>query len=87
MDATFTVQEFNQQVTEFRQMFGDKKFWALPSEKREIAQKALGHAYLFLELSTPKNDVDRCAEILTQTLNEYNQREFMILTHGGKVGE
>jgi len=87
MDVTFTVKEFNEQVVEFRRMFGDKKFWALPSAKREVAQKALGHAYLFLEPSTSQTDVNICAEHLSNTLTEYNRRELMLLTAGANVGE
>jgi hypothetical protein len=42
--------------------------------------------YLFLEKS-PQATVDRCADILQQTLTEYNRRELMLLTIGGNVGK
>jgi hypothetical protein len=86
-EVTFTTKEFNAQAIEFRKLMGSRDFWALPSEKREIAQKALGHAYLFLEHTTPQAEIDRCAEVLTNTLTEYNRREIMLLTVGGNVGK
>ncbi len=85
-EVTFTEKEFNAQVCEFRKLFGDKLFWAKSSEQRDIAVKALGMAYLFLEKS-PQATVDRCADILQQTLTEYNRRELMLLTIGGNVGK
>jgi len=81
-DHHFTVEQFQQQVVEFRQMFGSKPFWAKPAEQRKIACEALGMAYLFLESSTPKPEVERCAELLTQTLGEYNTREFKLIQLG-----
>jgi hypothetical protein len=86
MDTTFTPVEFNQQVTEFRKLMGDKSFWALPSEKRGLAQKALGHVYLSLAPGTSKAEIDRCAEVLKQTFTEYTSREITLLSIGGKIG-
>ena len=78
----FTVEQFQQQVVEFRQMFGSKPFWAKPAEQRKIAIDALGFSYLFLEPSTPKPEVERCADILSQTLGEYTTREFKLIQLG-----
>lgn len=85
-EVKFTEQEFLFQVTEFHKLMGSKSFWAQPREKREIAQKALGYAYLLLG-NVSKEIVERCANILDSTLAEYGRREFMILTTGGTLGK
>jgi hypothetical protein len=81
-EATFTVEEFNKQVVEFRQMFGDKRFWAKPAASRKIAIDALSFAYFFLEKDTPQSEVERCADILHQTLGEYQMREIKLIEMG-----
>lgn len=81
-----TVAEFNQQVIEFRKLFGDKTFWAKPAPQRNLAIKGFGLAYLFLKPETPKEDVNRCAEVFQQTMEEYHRRELMLIQMG-KVDE
>jgi hypothetical protein len=83
-EVTFTEAEFNQQVVEFRKLMGEKSFWALPEEKRDLAVKALGHAYFFIREPQPK--IERCADILSQTLEEYNRRHLLLLEIGATVG-
>jgi hypothetical protein len=82
MTEHFTVEQFQQQVVEFRQMFGSKPFWAKSTEQRKVAYEALGFAYLFLEPGTPKPEIERCANLLMQTLGEYTTREFKLIQLG-----
>ena len=81
-DHHFTVEQFHQQVVEFRQMFGNKTFWAKPAEQRKVAIDALGMAYFFLTPDTKQEEVNRCADLLKQTIGEYQTREFKLIQMG-----
>lgn len=82
METRFTPQEFDQQICEFRKMFGDKSFWALPDAKREKACEALAFCYMHMHLDTPKEEINRCAMTLETTITEYERRKFMLIKMG-----
>ncbi len=81
-EATFTVPEFHQQVVEFRQMFGNREFWKKPADQRRVAVDALSFAYLFLKHDTTAEDIQHCADLLSQTIGEYQQRELKLIELG-----
>lgn len=77
MNVTFTTDEFLQQVGEFRKLMGAKSFMEGPEEKRDVAVKALGYAYLITEGT--KEEMETCAAILNSTLEEYGRRQAYIV--------
>jgi hypothetical protein len=76
-DTKFTVEEFNQQIVEFRQLFGSKEFWKQPVEIRDLAVKGMGHVY-FNTVCVKPDDRKYIAGIFTSTVSEYVRRGVMI---------
>lgn len=77
-ETTFTEEEFNQQVCEFRKLMGDKEFWKKPISSRDIAQQALIYSYFNLRHTLSVEEMERCATVLQSTLTEYAQRATMM---------
>lgn len=84
IDTTFTPEEFNQQVCEFRKLMGDKNFWTKPEATREAAKTGFIHSYFFLGDVTP-TEQEQCATVLTATLCEYSRREMMFTMLGNST--
>ena len=72
----FTEQDFNRELLTFRELMGDKRFWAKPEWKRQIAIKALGVVYA----NTPPSD--RVLSHFEAALLEYTKRETLMLRAG-----
>lgn len=76
-NVEFTIDYFNSQVCEFRQLFGQKDFWNKPEEHRELAVKALSYVYFNTKTTTPEDEV-YLKSTFKNTMDEYNHRGTMI---------
>ena len=79
-----------EQICEFREMFGDKRFWSGPQEIRDLAIKALSFIYINLgtedgKALSPENN-NKAIHIFDQTMIEYSRRERMLLFSGFPIG-
>jgi hypothetical protein len=83
-DYSFTTQEFSKQVVEFRQLFGDRRFWAKPSPERQKAVDGLTFAYTNTKTVTPEEERS-LKTLFGATITEYVRREGMMASYG-KVG-
>lgn len=73
----FTHQDFIRELMEFRQLMGDRNFWAKTPKLRDIAKKALGVSYLN---TIPASDA--MASHFEAALWEYDKREQLMFKAG-----
>lgn len=85
MSVAFSKAEFFTELGRFRELFGDKKFWAKSSEERQAAIKGLMHVYFNID---PKVDIEKeaVATGLHAALYEYGKRMELMIKHGMAVG-
>lgn len=79
----FTKEEFVTELLRFRDLFGQKSFWARPSVDRQAAIGGLTFIYFNLD---PSVDTEPIAVSLKAALYEYILREGLMMTHGMVVG-
>ena len=81
-EQTITVEQFNREICKFREAFCSKSFWAKDNQaQRDIAFSAIGLCYLRVKVDSDKQ-LQTVATTLTATMNEYAQREAMIVRFG-----
>lgn len=74
---SFTQAEFMEQVLHFRELMGSRAFMNKSDSEQQKAIDGLAFAYASLELSTPVEQVNRCANVLDATLTEFTRRKAM----------
>jgi len=78
----FTEKYFYEEITRFRKMLGDKLWWEKSIEQRNACIRGLSLIYISAvnDDGSPlsKEQVEKLADHLTATLNEYNRRAFML---------
>ena len=78
-----TTEYFYQEVCNFRTLMGQKTFWSLPPEKRQLAIDGLSYVYLNIshDDTTPltREENEKVADVLHSTLHEFSRRESFAL--------
>jgi hypothetical protein len=86
---TFTEKYFFEEVRRFREMFGDKTWWAKPEEMRDKCVDGLALVYLNIENEDGSRITDeqikRWASIFEATTMEYERRKMMLLRFPPRV--
>ena len=77
MDTNLTHQDFFRELLAFRELMGDRNFWAKSYEKRELAKKGFGITYLN---TVPASD--QIASHFEGTMMEYDKRELLMFKAG-----
>jgi hypothetical protein len=73
----FTLQDFFTQAGYFRQLMGDKTFWAKADNVRQEAINGLTYIYTNTKTDS-KEDEETLINIFTSTVSEYTRREIMV---------
>jgi hypothetical protein len=78
----FTEKEFLEQLSLFREEIGKKSFWRLSEKQRDNFQHGIKFAFLNIVRDDGKpatsEDYEKWGNWITNALNEYSRREFMI---------
>jgi hypothetical protein len=82
----FSVEYVQQEICRFRGLLGQKTFWELPECNRRGAIAGLTTAYFQMDFQATPEQVERVAMQFESALDEYTRREFLLLTHGLKIG-
>ena len=77
MNTTLTHQEFYRELLNFRDLMGDRKFWAKSYDTRELAKKGFGITYL--NTAPASNEI---ASHFEAALWEYDKREQLMFKAG-----
>lgn len=76
----FDISYFRQEIVRFRELFGSKTFWAKTPEQRQVAINGLAFVYATIKASA--TEMADAANLLDNTLTEYNRREMMLYLSG-----
>ena len=82
MNATFTKQEFYDEICRFRALFGSKEWWNKPLEVRDACVRGLSHMYFNImnedgTLPT-QEEIEKYALVFDATMVEYYRRATML---------
>lgn len=86
MNRNFTEEEFNREIINFRNLFGNTEFWKKPEEIRDLAVNGISHVYFNTtkdgSLSSPTHEeIERWRRTFDNVMIEYNRREHLIQMH------
>lgn len=84
-NVVFSKAEFLTELGRFRELFGDRRFWAKTEDERQQAIKGLMHVYFNID---PKIDVEKehIAAGLHAALFEYGKRMELLIKHNLPIG-
>lgn len=83
-NGPFTPEYLRKEICAFRQLLGQKSFWAKPEVQRRGAVAALGVVYF--RMTATAEEIEECARIYESALDEYGRREVLCITHGFPLG-
>lgn len=80
-EATKTAEYFYSQASEFRKLMGEKTFWELSPEGRDLMFGGLTLCYLRFEHKS-KEEHERVIALFSAICEEYSRRTAYMLTRG-----